>query len=225
MKKIEKLYLSTSRYNTAQLLEELRNEVLEKGGSIVKSRYGADLYQIQNRTITSAIVELTNKIERLESVKAKNEDLRKKTIAAHEKDLSKYRSIKNDFIEVHQVNYLYFILDGIYYYIDFDENPFFPARYYKIKIDETLKIVGSHYLDELQNKDMILNNIYDLENDNRAGALLLLETLQNAAFSVKYRNGKKRRVPNYYNNGYHYEMIYEPEKVTIIDPALIIKGA
>ena len=65
---------------------------------------------------------------------------------------------------------LCFILNSFYYEIEYDENPFFPIHYQKIKIDENGEYIGARYLyssDDLndkswaKNKTLCLSFAYD----------------------------------------------------------------
>ena len=48
-------------------------------------------------------------------------------------------------------------------------------------------------------------------------AARILEYLTGEKNSPIYRDGKKQRVSNIYDGGYHYEMIYRPERVATLD--------
>ena len=55
------------------------------------------------------------------------------------------------------------------------------------------------------------------ESDIKEGANLIFNMLCNAPFSEIRRFSRRQRVPNTYNNGYHYETVYAPERRAKID--------
>ena len=117
--------------------------------------------------------------------------------------------------------HIYFILDGYFYNVSMDDNPFFPALYEKIKIDENGEYIGKRYLEETENGyismcyDSIWKEMTDEEIKNHA--LKTFEEIKkeiiNGRESTPYT--EKKRVSNYYNNKYHYETITDKTRCNI----------
>ncbi|MBQ1777384.1 MAG: hypothetical protein IIZ93_04420 [Acidaminococcaceae bacterium] len=61
------------------------------------------------------------------------------------------------------------------------------------------------------------NSIEILFDAKPSEAARILEYLTGEKNSPIYRDGKKQRVPNVYNGGYHYETVYNPERIATID--------
>lgn len=172
MKK-QKLNLATWEYNSCLLLHHLKSEVIKKGGCIVDDitfiTSEKTQYTIYNRTLARIIEELKETIDTIENnLKNKEYDEERK------KQLIDYMEIKKQALEklekikhkkiVYNKNYLHFKLDNYIYYIQFDENPFFPHYIQKEKIDEikddTFIINYIHYMDTFTDDymDFIFND-------------------------------------------------------------------
>ena len=96
------------------------------------------------------------------------------------------------------------------------ENPFFPDLYQKIKLDENEEYVGKHYLQELvpdgQSKKYMFDELWSPVASEEAimgVAQIVLEMLKDAKLSGRWEGEKEeRRVPNTYNDGWHFETVY-----------------
>lgn len=226
MKK-ERLHLTTSEYNVARMLEELKNIVIENNGIVLKNQF-VDVYLLSNRTLTQIIKELEFRIAELEEMQkepinnSSKHELRKKIIASKKEELKRYCSINNEPIETSFKTYMYFILNNDYYYIGFDSNLFIPANYSKIKLESDYSYIGTYYHEELPNKETITHEFYSFDPNIEESALLLFNTLLESKYSKKYYNSKRVRVANTYNNKYHYETIYEKEKVNKVNTSLFM---
>ena len=99
-----------------------------------------------------------------------------------------------------------------------DENPFFEFHYTKTPIVNG-KYSRNAYLEE-SGKSWVLNGLFEIgcssETIDKA-AELLLDELLNANKSGIHREGKKCRVQNYGDCGYHYEVRYTAERWETVD--------
>ena len=179
MKK-QTLYLKSWEYNSYLLLHHLKSEVIKNGGCVVDDitfiTSEKTQYTIYNRTLLKCIEELKETITTIENNLKNNEydEERKKQLIDYKQTkkeaLEKLEKIKNKKI-VYNRNWLHFKLDNYIYYIQFDENPFFPHYIHKEKIDkikDDIFIVNySHYIDNLKddNMEFIFNDTSFFEDD------------------------------------------------------------
>lgn len=228
----EKLYLSGWGVNSYKIINKLAELVKQENGEIIteyKELYNKnDVILVKNRNIDTDIIELTDKIEKATNNLKKNEydtETTKKIkdyIEKNTKELNELKAINNDFIELKYKNYLTFIINQYIYYIQLDENPYFP--WYIIKkqaeTNENGEIITryDYYMEDL-NKDFIekYNNIssfYEPTNEKQITdiATRLLNQVKSRKCCDIVTN--RRRVNNIYNNNYHYETIKEERKQT-----------
>lgn len=116
MKENERLYLRSWEYNAARTITELA-AIVKKNGGRVKPCEAAI---ISNRTLTAAIMEQAEHVDRMEKTGANME-----AIAAARVKLGQLQAVNNEPIKVTHTSYISFVLDGFYYYYQVDENPFF----------------------------------------------------------------------------------------------------
>ena len=125
------IYPASSEYNLIRVLNALDRLVTSKGGKVFRDHH----YYIVNRTLTGAIREEKEKIQRaaenLKNLSDTGERINRRAnlieyIAERQKELHEMESIKNNPLRVHQSTYIKFSFDGFYYYYQVDENPFFP---------------------------------------------------------------------------------------------------
>ena len=121
-------------------------------------------------------------------------------------------------ITVTHTTYISFILDDTYYYYQVDDNPFFEFYYKKTPIKNGKR-----------SKDAVLEAdkkewLYDCFLSSNCGqpdiveaANLIFNMLCNAPMSEIIRDSYKQRVPNTYNDGYHIERVYKPERLEKVD--------
>jgi len=117
-------------------------------------------------------------------------------------------------ITVTHTNYISFILDEAYYYYQVNDNPFFEFYWSKAPIKN-----GERPKDTVLETDK-KEWLYDCFFKSNCGqpdiieaANLIFNMLCNAPMSKIIRESYKQRVPNTYNNGYHMETIYKPERM------------
>lgn len=125
---------------------------------------------------------------------------------------------ENEPITVTHTSYISFILDDTYYYYQVDDNPFFEFYYNKTPITN-----GKYSKDaglEADKKEWLFDCFFKSncgQPDIIEAANLIFNMLCNAPMSKIIRDGRKQRVPNTYNNGYHMETIYKPERIANIE--------
>ena len=125
---------------------------------------------------------------------------------------------KSDPINVTHTSYISFVLDGIYYYYQVNDNPFFDFYYIKTPIkngkysrDAALETGGKEWL-----YDCFFGSNCG-QQDIIEAANLIFNMLCNAPMSEIIRVGHKQRVANTYDDGWHFEMVYAPERLEKVD--------
>ena len=207
--KEQTLYFTNWNYNAARILKRLE-KLITDGGGVIASTWGGSfntLYTLHNRTLNGAIREAEERLQRLE-------ELNRDASSAREK-LEELKSIKCPPIKTRFNGYIGFILDNIYYYVSFDDNPFFPFHLQKIKVNN-FSYTGDFYLEELK-KDWLFDCLLSFRcNDDEIKEItnLLFNNLIAAPLTEEYIETTKKRVPNLYNAGYHYETIQTRSKQT-----------
>lgn len=121
-------------------------------------------------------------------------------------------------ITVTHTTHISFILDETYYYYQVNDNPFFEFYYSKtpIKNGKYSKDAGL----EFDKKEWLFDCFFKSncrQPDIVKAANFIFNMLCNAPMSKIIRDGRKQRVPNTYNNGYHMETIYKPERMEKVD--------
>jgi hypothetical protein len=111
----------------------------------------------------------------------------------------------------------------MYYYIQLDDNPFFPFYYQKTPIAEDNTRSNDACLDEID-KSWLWDCFFttsdqkqDITADRKEAANIIFNKLLSASNSVIRRDSRRTRVPNTYNSGYHYETVYAKERREKID--------
>lgn len=207
MKDGEKLYLSNWQYNACRILSELAVIVDNHGGKVKPNRKPV----IQNRTLLGAVRECKEKIEYAENLELTEK--RAFYLKNQREQLEKMESIKNDPIMVSHTTWIHFVLDGFMYTYDVDDNPFFDFHYSKTPIVKNRYSLDAYRMED--KKEWLFDCFFSFnvsEADIKEAANLIFNMLVNAKQSEIWRDGKKQRVPNIYDGGYHYEMIYRPER-------------
>ena len=211
-----RLYLKTWEYNAARITTELARIVNNHGGKVKPTHTAI----ISDRTVTSAITELENNIERLNKATKKHgtSDRRTEAVKNLERQLEEYKNINNEPITVTHTSYITFILDETLYYYQVDSNPFFDFYWNKTPIKNGKRSRDAAL--EADNKDWLFDSFLKSncgQADIVEAANLIFNMLCNAPLSEIIREGRKQRVPNTYNNGYHIETVYKPERVEKIE--------
>lgn len=125
---------------------------------------------------------------------------------------------ENEPITVTHTTYISFVLDETYYYYQVDDNPFFEFYYNKtpIKNGKRSKDAGL----EADKKEWLYDCFFKSncgQPDIIEASNLIFNMLCNAPMSKIIRDGRKQRVPNTYNDGYHMETVYKPERMEKVD--------
>lgn len=128
---IIKLTLNNWMYNAACILEEIEKLVIEHGGEIVCrwDRKQRSKYLVTNRRLNEAINEKAQRVEWLKRYDNPN-------YADAVAELEELQKIDNTPRELHYGEWFYisFALDGICYYYQLNDNPFFDFIYHKSRI-------------------------------------------------------------------------------------------
>lgn len=210
LKENERLYLRSWEYNSARVLTKLAEIIKSQGGNVAPSKTAV----VSNRSIEEQRREYLERIEHLTSLEEKkhNEKITD-AIKTYSKKLTELELIGNEPIKVTHVSYISFTFDGFYYYYQTEDNPFFEFHYTKAVIAN-----GKYSRDcypSNDNKDWLHDNLLSMrcnESDIDEAANAIFNMLISSKPSEKYCNRHKTRVPNIYDGGYHYEMVYEPER-------------
>ena len=213
----KRLYLKNWPYNAALIIDELHT-IVENNGGTVKEQETAI---ISNRTLDSITREAADRLRQLEAIEAEHpgeNENRTHAIQQHRVDIEKWSRIDNTPREVRNTtwssSYISFKLDGMYYYYQTDDNPFFDFYYHKTPIASDGTISKDAYLE--QDKKEWLYDCFlradATDADRREAANLIYNMLINAPVNAIHRDKHRARVPNTYDNGYHYETIYKKER-------------
>lgn len=216
-----RLYLNSWEYNMARVISELGRIVQERGGRCKPMKYAL----VSNRQIYNKIHELEKDIE----CYTRNLDLFKdaekieKLKSVIEKKRGELEQLKTEAenetpVKVEYTSYIDFVLNDTRYYFEIDDNPFFPVHALKTPVKNG-KYSRDAYCFEIETPwavdELLLRSA--TETTVKETARAILEQLASAKNSGIYRDGKKQRVPNIYDGGYHYETVYRPERIATID--------
>lgn len=224
-KENQTLYLSCWQYNAALILEELAKIIIDNGGH-VKPAYHRGY--IENRSFYECAQDAQRKAERLtENVKSgivemnekRSESLAKWTAEAEENKKAGEASRT----PAEHITYIIFTLNGFYYSIELNENPFFEFYYRKTPITANNERSRDAVGEEL-NKDflhdcfiMISEQKPGIAEDRKEAANMIFNQVTSAKPCKKAIESTRRRVANTYNSGYHYETIQGRERLEKID--------
>lgn len=212
------LYLKGWQYNTFLIINELSKIIKENGGKIVVDFPFTSTYekiQIVNRSILEDIEE----IETLLKDKTEKEIEENSYLAKKKEELEKLKVINNKPKKILFKNYIQFVLNDVIYYIQLQENPFFDDYIQKEKVEKDGKyyvVKYNHYMEHLS-KDWIENgnnitSFYQALTSQKIKKLAnnLYKQILSCPFSEIVTN--KKRIQNYYDDGFHYEKIKEERK-------------
>lgn len=216
LKENQRLYPKTWEYNAARILTELARVATNHGGNVKPLKNAI----IINRSIDDIIRDYTEKLERYERTidNGNGNERTNYAIIKTRNDLEMVQKINNDPVNVTHTSYISFVLDGFYYYYQLDSNPFFEFYYIKTPV-----INGKYSRDAAlmeDRKDWLSDCFLGIECSNAdrvEAANIIFNMLMNASESPVIRDKTRRRVPNTYNDGYHYETVYSSERFEKID--------
>lgn len=211
----QRLYLNTWEYNASRILTELAKTVINNGGRVKPLKNAI----VSNRSITDAKQEYTKKIEQLaELEKANHNKKRAAAIKTYSENLETLEKVNNEPIKVTHTSYISFIHDGFYYYYQINDNPFFEFYYHKIPVQNGCYSCDTYLTED--KKEWLRNCFFSYDcsyADVVRAANFIFNMLVQAKPSRIHRESKKQRVANIYDDGYHYEIVYAPERFTKID--------
>lgn len=209
----ERLYLSCWEYNMVIILDELRNIVENNGGNVKQQTKAI----VTNRTLDEVKNEAEKRLAQLETIEKEmpnNNEHRTQAIKDLREKVKKYSNVDNTPIEVTCASWITFALDGMYYSLSMDDNPFFD--FYLIKTP----IVNGKYSQDASAEVFTKEWLYDCffrcdtsQADRKEAANMIFNACVNAKRSPIIRDKKRIRVPNKYDNNYHYETIYGKERI------------
>ena len=215
LKDNERLYPDSWEYNGARIMSKLAKIVVENGGRVAPCKKAL----ISNRSIDIMKTDCSLRLEKLKSLEEKQHKY--VLVAAIEKkkeDLKELEQIKNDPITVTHTSYISFVLENTYYYFQLDDNPFFefllvktPVKNGKYSKDAALEETKKDWLDDCYLK------IGCSEKDINDAAKKIFDMLVSSKNSSIILDKKRVRVPNSYNNSYHYETIYAKERFSSVN--------
>lgn len=115
-------------------------------------------------------------------------------------------------IRIYGQSWICFVLDDMYYHISLDDNPFFDFHIMKTPVVNG-KRRKNVYMKNLS-RDWVYDCLFSTTTDADAKeiALQLFNIALQAKTSEVYHDKKRIQVRNTYNNGYHLETVYEPDK-------------
>ena len=109
-------------------------------------------------------------------------------------------------------SWINFTLDGYYYNISLDDNPFFDMHYLKTEIVNG-KRRRNVYL-EVLSREWMYDCLFKVTTDEEVKEIAheLFQIVISANDSEVYHDKERIQVPNTYNDGWHWETKIEPDK-------------
>lgn len=218
-KENERLYLSSWGYNAARVLSRVEKLVQDNGGAVIVREYNRTAL-VSDRNLSAIIGKEKDMCDSLRAAldagyNDGRDNGRRASLANYSANLEKHLSIDNSPIPCRWFTYISFILDGVYYAINLDDNFLFPFTYQKIHLDSDNSYTGDYYAEQLTKEwqfDSLIRCGCSQDDINEAAAMLF-NSLINGKFSGKHVEKERRRVANVYDGGYHYETIIKPGRV------------
>ena len=208
----ERLYLTSWEYNAAKILSRLAVIIQEKGGKVQPLHTAL----ISNRNLSSAINKNKQTLENYMSA-ASSERIKTEIQRVTDK-IKKLESINNEPISVTHTSYIKFILNGMIYYYELNDNPFFPFYYSKTKVIDNMFCLDIYAEEDPKKWIEEYHMTFECPDEKiETAANFIFNMLMNAKQSKAIKQGKKTRVPNQFDNGYHYEIISGPGRLKRVD--------
>lgn len=215
IKENQRLYLSTWKYNAARIFTELAKVVENHNGRVKPLRKAI----ISNRTLDSTKREYKERLEHLIALEKENhKEIRVNAIKKYTEDLEALEKINNEPITVTHAEYITFVLDDFYYRYQVSDNPLFDFLYVKTPIENGKYCVDARSTED--KKEWLYDCFFhwDCSNEDiKEAANLIFNMLVCSRVSDIYSTSEKKRVPNTYNGGYHYEEVVKPKRMREID--------
>ena len=220
------LYPNYWEYSYFMVLEQLAELVKKNGGKVEPHRFNTGY--IENRTLYEQIDRKEKDFERfkywleLEKESGKLTDTEyntrlEKLTANMTTEIETLKVVENKPVKTNYPGYIHFILDGFYYSFTYLESTFnYVCAKTPVKADNTIlnNIYSENVSSEFLNKISDNNLFQDKKAYKKAikeSAKILFNSLKNNPVSGVYRETTRKRVPNTYNNSYHYETIYSKD--------------
>lgn len=211
----KRLYLSAWRYNAARVLTELARIVKNNGGTVAPKTPAL----IINRNLEGTVNEYTERLRHLQTLQVEigYNETRAAAIVTYSEKLQELQKVDNTPIKTGYISYLSFVLDGNYYY-QIDENPFFDFHYIKTPVKSGRRSCDAIYKND--KKEWVADCFFTsfcTNEEVKTAAGYIFDMLTSAPVSKIRLDTKRRRVPNLYDGGYHYETVAAPERFSKID--------
>ncbi|MBQ6223444.1 MAG: hypothetical protein IJJ44_12600 [Solobacterium sp.] len=212
---VAKRYYTNWMYNRAVLMNRLMKNVYDNGGMLVcrKGWHSFDTrYEVHNRQVIDSILECQTRIDEVKSMP--ENQMRKKYIETKEQELDKLRSMKKHPFTTQLTSYVSFVLDGVYYYLEMNDNPFFEFYVMKYPVTNGLKAFEAYCLDEFSKENWMFDCLFTWEineDEYKEIANLIMNQLIAEPYSMPVIN--KKRVSNLYDGRYQYEYVKERKEV------------
>lgn len=213
IKENERLYASSWQYNSARILTRLAQLITAQGGKVKPLNPAV----LSDRNLEEAC---TATQRRLESSSTFHPKVRESLISNLQKELALFQSIPNTPITVTHTSYINFAMNGIYYYYQLNDNPFFPFHYIKTPIDPKSETYSGDACLEESSKSWLTDPLIGFgcpDSEIESAAVAILSLLLAAPLSVIRHDTKRTRIPNTYDSGYHFENIPVKERRIKID--------
>lgn len=184
------LYLSSWNYNSYLIIKELKKEVLKEGGAIVcdwRKEKEKNFY-IYNRMFKEKFLHDIEGMKRMEEYKTTDrpyyEELKKGAEEAEKNYIKSKKRVNNS-------NYLHFVLNGVIYYVELSDNPFFDFHYSKQDIKD-LKTEYITYCEKLDKNFMEFDYFGKVGKTRiKKSAINLLNLLKNNKKCKNYKQYKR----------------------------------
>lgn len=212
----QRLYLSAWEYNAARVLTELARIIKNNGGTVAPKTAAL----ISNRNLKHTVNEYKERLQHLQTLQVETgyNDTRAAAIVTYSEKLQELQKVDNTPIKTGYISYLFFVLDGNYYYYQIDENPFFDFYYIKTPVKSGRRSCDA--IGKNDKKEWVADCFFTsfcTNEEVKTAAGYIFDMLTSAPVSKIRLDTKRRRVPNLYDGGYHYETVAAPERFTKID--------
>lgn len=209
------LYLAAYQYNLARILKSIASKAKAAGATVKEGNTAI----IEDRTISHRKIEAAAELEKLQALPKHQDERINQARAERVKKLTKATQEKESrHIKVNHLGSITFKLNDIYFVFSADDNPLFPVHYCKTPITDN-KINKDAYFEEIKDfyfeDDIWSSHCPQKVIDNKADEIF--NFMLSAKNSGIWRDTKKVRVSNHYNNGYHYETITAASRIETLN--------
>jgi hypothetical protein len=201
------LWYGGHEYNEVRVIERLADLVAEKGGRV---EIHAENLLIKPRGFREVI---RKEQKRLAGLIKRGLDVEKSMLKINELEERERNApaIESRFCSKYGLSsgWIHFTLNGYYYSFSFADNPFFEDVYMKIRL-ENGSYIGEYYANTIEDKTYYLDELWSAcasESTINDVAKRILDVMETGDSSKRIIEKERKRVPNTYNNGYHYETI------------------